>query len=83
MSTEDLTTSSRPTQSGKVVQLNGECTSQITLPMSQSHCQCGEEVKQAKHYIRHISQFVSETKQLSPLDDEPNCNVCQRWSSPS
>ena len=34
MSTEDLHTSSHPTQSGKVVQLNGDCTSQITLPMS-------------------------------------------------
>ena len=34
MSTGDLTTSSRPTQSGKVVQLNGDCTSQITPPMS-------------------------------------------------
>ena len=34
MSTADLTTSSHPTQSGKVVQLNGDCTSQITPPMS-------------------------------------------------
>ena len=34
MSTEDLATSSRPTHSGKVVQLNGDCTSQITPPMS-------------------------------------------------
>ena len=36
---------------------------------------------EAKHYIRirHISQFVSETKQPSPLYTEQNCNVCQRW----
>ena len=46
MSTEDLTTSSHPTQSGKVVQLNGDCTSQITLPMS--HWQCGEELGQLR-----------------------------------
>ena len=54
MSTEDLHTSSDPTQSGKVVQLNGDCTSQITLPMSHTLTMWGrvgpaEGIKHYKH----------------------------------
>ena len=54
MSTEDLHTSSDPTQSGKVVQLNGDCTSQITLPMSHTVAMWGRVgPAEAKHYIHH------------------------------
>ena len=62
MSTADLTTSSHPTQSGKVVQLNGDCTSQITLPMSNVTLTMwgGVGPAEAKHYIRHISQLFSD-----------------------
>ena len=56
MSTEDLHTSSDPTQSGKVVQLNGDCTSQITLPMSHTVA-CGEELGQLRVNTTNINSL--------------------------